>query len=73
MNRGTIHAAWPGLTGDHRTDGIRCSCDPFVLRDINETARAVVVHRAMADSPVKFRGDRDPHRPMTPLKMSSTG
>ncbi len=45
MNRGTIHAARSGLTGDHRTDGIRCGCDPWILADINEPGRAVVVHR----------------------------
>jgi hypothetical protein len=47
--RGTIHAARPGLAGDHRTDGIRCRCDPHVLMDINEPHRAVIVHRPMSD------------------------
>jgi hypothetical protein len=49
MSRGPIHASKPGLTGDHRTDGLHCPCDPWLLADINEPGRAVVVHRPMAD------------------------
>lgn len=47
MSRGPIHAAKPGLTGDHRTDGLHCRCDPWHLVDINEPGRAVIVHRPM--------------------------
>ena len=43
----TIHAAKPGLTGDHRTDGLRCRCEPWQLVDLNEPGRVVVVHRPM--------------------------
>jgi hypothetical protein len=41
-----IHAARPGLRGEHRTDrGARCPCDPWQLVDLNEPGRIVVVHR----------------------------
>jgi hypothetical protein len=40
-----VHAARPGLTGDHRTDGIGCRCDPWQLVDMNEPGRLVIVHR----------------------------
>lgn len=46
-----IHAAKPDLTGDHRTDGLRCRCDPIELADLNEPGRRVLVHRPMPPRP----------------------
>ena len=42
-----IHAARSDLTGDHRTDGLHCRCEPWQLADLNEPGRAVIVHRPM--------------------------
>jgi hypothetical protein len=44
----TIHAAKPGIAGDHRTGLSRCSCDPIELVDINQPDRRVIVHRPMS-------------------------
>jgi hypothetical protein len=45
MTSRPIHAARPGLTGNHRTDAFPCRCDPWRLADMNEPGRVVLVHR----------------------------
>lgn len=49
----TVHAAQPGLTGDHRTGGSRCPCEPLQFVDLNEPTTVVLVHQAMpAEVPI---------------------
>ena len=57
-----IHAARFGLPGNHRTDGLRCPCDPYQFVDLNEPGRAVIVHRPMLPAPdrVSLGRSRDP-------------
>src|ERR1035437_6999819 len=45
MSARPIHAARPGLAGNHRTDAFPCRCDPIRLADMNEPGRVVMVHR----------------------------
>jgi hypothetical protein len=59
-----VHASRPGLPGDHRTDGIACRCDPWQLVDMNEPARAVVVHRAFDEDIA-----REPGAPFHPVRI----
>lgn len=76
MTPHTVHAARPGLTGDHRTDGIRCSCDPWHLVDVNEPGRAVIVHRPMyelAESRVEGRRQVDPATGSASVSTSGNG
>lgn len=68
-----VHAAKPGLRGDHRTDGIACRCDPYVLLDLNEPARAVVVHRPMPGGSAGRAGSQPQQRQKRRSLMARRG
>ena len=60
MTSRPIHAARPGLSGNHRTDAIPCRCDPWRLVDLNEPGREVLVHRSFdEDADTRATGDRE--------------